>query len=120
MLLRRLEDCPEFVAGDRTVLRELLHPGKQAARVGYSVAHGFVPVGERSTRHRLTASEVYYFIAGRGLFHLDQESAVVERGTLLCVPPGAVQSVENTSEEPLEFLCLVEPAWTPASETVLE
>ena len=28
MLLRRLEDCDEFIAGDLTRLREILHPDK--------------------------------------------------------------------------------------------
>ena len=57
---------PEFLAGDHTRLRELLHPAKQALALGYSMAHGVLAPGARSKRHRLTSSEVYYIIAGRG------------------------------------------------------
>ena len=34
MLKRTLADCREFVAGDHTVLRELMHPAKEAAALG--------------------------------------------------------------------------------------
>ena len=61
-----LADRPEFLAGDHTVLRELLHPSKQPVALGYSLAHGTLAPGVRSKWHRLTSSEVYYIIAGQG------------------------------------------------------
>lgn len=120
MWTRTLADCEVFLAGDHTVLRELLHPAKQAAQVGYSLAHGTLAPGRRSKRHRLASSEVYYFIAGDGRFVLDGVTRSVGRGTVVYVPPGGVQHVENTGTVELEFLCLVEPAWKPEDEQVLE
>jgi mannose-6-phosphate isomerase-like protein (cupin superfamily) len=120
MFVARLADCPEFLAGDHTHLRELLHPAKHGARVSYSVAHGWLAPGERSKRHVLSASEVYYFLAGTGDFRVDGAGVQVGPGTLLCVPPRSEQWVENTGPGTLEFLCLVEPAWTPACEEVVE
>lgn len=120
MFIARLNDCPEFLAGDHTVLRELLHPAKASATVGYSLAHGTLKPKTRSKRHRLASSEVYYFLAGEGRFWIGDESATVTPGTVVYVPPNGVQWVENTGSAMLEFLCLVDPAWKPKDEAVLE
>ena len=115
-----LADRPEFLAGDHTVLRELLHPAKQPLALGYSVAHGTLAPGVRSKWHRLTSSEVYYFIAGRGRMTVDDLVVSVEPGSVIYVPPGGKQSLENSGPTAIEFLCLVDPAWRPEHEAVLE
>jgi mannose-6-phosphate isomerase-like protein (cupin superfamily) len=115
-----LNECRDFLAGDRTILRELLHPAKASASVGYSLAHGKLTAGSRSKRHRLASSEVYYFVTGKGRFWIGAESATVETGAMVYVPPGAEQWLENTGTTVLEFLCLVDPAWRAADEEVLE
>ncbi len=38
MFLKHLKDCDEFVAGDDSLLRELLHPDKADLRLRYSLA----------------------------------------------------------------------------------
>ena len=120
MLITRLNECREFLAGDHTLLRELLHPEKAPIKVGYSLAHGRLEPGKRSKRHSLVSTEVYYFLSGCGLFQVGDESAAVGPGALAYVPPGAVQSLENTGTSVMEFLCLVDPAWKPEDEKVLE
>lgn len=120
MLKRTLADCEEFLAGDHTVLRELLHPAKQAVQLGYSLAHGRLAPGRRSKWHALASSEVYYFIAGTGRFLIDQDTIAVEGGSVVYVPPGGRQSLENTGTRDIEFLCLVDPAWRAEDEQVFE
>lgn len=120
MVIRHVNDCREFLAGDHTVLRELVRPEPGVLDVRYSLAQGRLLPGACSKRHVLTVSEVYYFLAGEGRIHVGSESAPVTRGTVVAVPPGAEQWVENTGRETLEFLCLVDPAWTPACERILE
>jgi mannose-6-phosphate isomerase-like protein (cupin superfamily) len=120
MLKRSLSDCDEFLAGDHTVLRELLHPAKHAVKVGYSVAHGSLAAGQRSKSHILTSSEVYYFMSGHGTMTINDEACDVAAGSIVYVPPGANQSLENTGPSRIEFLCLVDPAWRMEDETVLE
>jgi mannose-6-phosphate isomerase-like protein (cupin superfamily) len=115
-----LADRLEFLAGDHTVLRELLHPAKQPLALRYSVAHGTLAPGVRSKWHRLTSSEVYYIIAGRGRLTIDDSVVSVESGSVIYVPPGGTQSLENSGPTALEFLCLVDPAWRPEDEEVLE
>jgi mannose-6-phosphate isomerase-like protein (cupin superfamily) len=120
LLKKTLADCQEFLAGDHTILREFLHPAKDAVTLGYSLAHGKLPAGRRSKWHVLTSSEVYYFMAGQGTFTIDEERCSVEAGSMVYVPPGGRQSLENTGTSDMEFLCLVDPAWRREDETVEE
>ncbi|MBH0202448.1 MAG: cupin domain-containing protein [Nitrospira sp.] len=115
-----LADRPEFLAGDETRLREIFHPAKHQLKLNYSLAHGTLPPGQRSKRHVLASSEVYYFISGRGRFTMDDHATLIEPGTTIYVPPGGEQFVENTGETDIEFLCLVDPAWRMEDEAILE
>lgn len=118
MLIRKLLDCPEFIAGDGTRLRELLHPDKQDIALRYSLAHAIVPVGQVSVPHALTTSEVYYILSGVGEMHINDEVQRVEPGDAVYIPPNARQFIRNGGEEPLVFICLVDPAWRKEDETI--
>ncbi|MFM7428158.1 MAG: cupin domain-containing protein [Elainella sp.] len=118
MLIRSLGDCPEFVAGDATLLRELLHPDKQSVQLRYNLAHAILAAGQTSTPHRLKTSEVYYVLSGRGEMHIDQETQVIQPGDAVYIPPGARQYVRNLGSEALVFLCIVDPAWRAEDEAV--
>ncbi len=112
MLIRKLRECPEITAGDRTRLRELLHPDSAHGFAGrYSLAHAIVRPGAQSVRHRLQTDEVYYILSGHGRMHIDDESAAVEPGDAIEIPPRSLQWIENTGESDLVFLCIVDPAW---------
>ncbi|MBU6433582.1 MAG: cupin domain-containing protein [Nitrospirae bacterium] len=84
------------------------------------MAYGTLAPGARSKRHRLTSSEVYYIIAGLGRLTIDDSVVSVEQGSVVYVPPGGKQSLENSGPTAIEFLCLVDPAWRPEDEEVLE
>ncbi len=120
MRIRKLSQCPEFVAGDNTRLRELLHPDREYPFEGrYSLAHATVAPGERSTAHKLATDEVYYILSGEGVMRIDNESAPVEPGDAIEIPAGSMQWIENGGETPLVFLCIVDPAWREEDEEVL-
>ncbi len=119
MLTKSLAACKEILAGDHTILREVLHPTRDAATIGYSLAHAKLTRGTASLPHRLKTSEVYYFISGQGRMHVDGESTAVTREQALFVPPGAVQYLENTGADDLVFLCIVDPAWKAEDEEAL-
>ena len=119
MLKRSLSKLPEFIAGDRSILREFLNPEKETfEKVNYSIAHATVPPETITHKHKLTSSEIYYIISGKGTMHIDTESSDVEPDDLVYIPPGSMQWIVNSSGENLKFLCFVEPAWTEACETV--
>lgn len=120
MLVRRLEDCREFVAADGSVLRELLHPVKKPMEIRYSLAHAKVAGGQSTLPHRLASCEVYYILAGRGMMHIDREARSVGSGCAIYIPPGSVQYIENVEDTDLIFLCIVDPAWCGQDEEVLK
>ena len=119
MIIRDLQQCEEFIAGDKTILRELLHPDKADLKIRYSLAHAVVKSGNSSQQHRLKTSEVYYILEGNGMMHINEESEKVRSGQAIYIPPHATQYIENIGESDLKFLCIVDPAWRPEDEAVL-
>ena len=119
MFIKDLKDCKEFLAGDKTVLRELLHPDKQNLELHYSLAHATLKNGETSTPHKLKTSEVYYIIEGEGVMHINNETKKVCSGQVIYIPPNAIQYIESTGKLPLKFLCIVDPAWKKEDEEIL-
>ena len=119
MLIKKLKDCAEITAGDRTRLRELLHPARDAVAIRYSLAVARLAPGKQSQAHRLSTAEVYYLVRGSGVMHIGDEAAEVVAGDAVYIPPESVQWFENTGEEEIEFICIVDPAWRPEDEQVL-
>ena len=119
MYVKKLNDCDEFIAGDNSILRELLHPDKADLKIRYSLAYAIVPAGQKTTPHKLRTSEVYYILNGEGLMHIGQESFNVTPQCAIYIPPGSAQFIENTGNTQLEFLCIVDPAWQESDENVL-
>jgi len=120
MLIRHLRDCEEFIAGDGSILRELLRPAQGVIAIRYSLAHAKVKPGERTTPHRLTTTEVYYLLQGQGRMHIGEEAKEVTAGSAVYIPPRSVQWIENTGTADLIFLCLVDPAWRPDDEEIID
>lgn len=120
MRIRKLKDCPEFLAGDRSRLRELAHPDRDYPfDARYSLAHAIVDTGGKTDPHRLKSDELYYILSGVGILHINAESAMVEPADAIEIPPGATQWIENTGSAPLVFLCIVDPAWRVEDEEVI-
>jgi mannose-6-phosphate isomerase-like protein (cupin superfamily) len=119
MFIKDLKNCKEIIAGDNTVLRELLHPDKEAIKLRYSLAHAVLKHGGTSLRHKLKSSEVYYILDGEGIMHINDEHAKVCKGHAIYVPPDSIQFIENTGRTDLKFLCIVEPAWRKEDEEIM-
>jgi len=120
MLIKALQNCNEFIAGDNTILRELLHPDKMDLKLRYSLAHAVVKPAETSLWHKLkTSSEVYYILEGEGIMYIDNESKQVYPGQTIYIPPNAKQRIKNTGKADLKFLCIVDPAWKKEDEDIL-
>ncbi len=122
MILKKMGDLKEIVALDDTIIREMLNPKHDTIplHLGYSLAHATLPPRKTSLPHRFkTASEVYYILKGEGMMHIDHEIEKVGPGDTVYIPPKAVQSIENTGETNLEFLCIVYPEWKPDAEELV-
>jgi len=118
MYIKHLKDCPEFIAGDDSHLREILNPEKEKMKINYSLAWAYIKPGERTLNHRLTVSEIYFILKGKGKMHINDEKRV-NKGDTIYIPLNAAQFIENTGKENLEFLCIVDPAWMPDAEKIL-
>ena len=118
MFIKDLQHCEEFIAGDNSRLRELLHPDKADIAIRYSLAHAVIKPGSTSTPHMLRTSEVYYILEGEGIMHINNESARVSPGQAVYIPPHARQYIKNTGRSDLIFLCIVDPAWRCEDEEV--
>ena len=119
MLVKDIQECSYFTAKDGSILCELLHPLREEREIALhcSIAHARLPRGMNTLPHKLQESaEVYYFLEGEGILHVDKKSAEVKPGRAVYVPPGAVQYLENTGNRELSFLCIVDPMWTAAQD----
>ena len=117
-MVRKLKAIEPIIAGDRSLLREILHPDKLAVDIRYSLAYASVKPQSRTLPHKLQHTEVYYIARGRGRIHIDNEIEEVTETDTIYIPPGAVQFLENTGQQNLEFLCIVDPAWQSRIETI--
>jgi mannose-6-phosphate isomerase-like protein (cupin superfamily) len=120
MIIHSLSSRHEFMAGDGTTLRELLHGQKDGLSCGYSLAQARLAPGQASFLHRLATSEVYYILVGRGRMEIGGEVRDVSVGDTVYIPPGAAQRITNSGPVELAFLCIVDPAWREENEEIIE
>ena len=121
MLIKNIYECDEFVAGDDSHLREVLHPKNDKLKLRYSIAHVVVSPEDRTFLHRLkTSSEVYYILQGRGMIFVGEEVKKVKTGDVIYIPPGFKQKIHNIGKDDLAFLCIVSPPWSKKDEEIIE
>jgi len=119
MFIKDLQDSKEFIAGDNTLLRELLHPDKAELDIRYSLAHAILKPGLTSQPHKLKTSEVYYILEGIGTMYIEDEIEEVGPGQAIYIPPDAKQFIKNTGDTELKFICIVDPAWRVEDEEII-
>lgn len=119
MFIRDIASAEEIVAGDHTLLKEMFNPLKDDLDLRYSLAVARVQPDGLSYLHRLKSSEVYFFLKGTGIMRIDDETAQVQAGQAVYVPPGATQQVLNVGDQELIFVCIVDPAWRKEEEEIL-
>jgi mannose-6-phosphate isomerase-like protein (cupin superfamily) len=122
MIVKKLNGLKEIVALDDTIIREVLNPRhtETPLHLGYSLAHATLSPNKTSLPHRFkNASEVYYILNGEGMMYIDDETENVGPGDTIYIPPLTVQSIKNTGQTNLEFLCIVYPEWQPEAEELV-
>jgi mannose-6-phosphate isomerase-like protein (cupin superfamily) len=119
MFVRKINTIASFEAGDKSLLKEILHPAKHPVDIRYSLAWATVKSGQKTESHRLVHAEVYHILRGQGRVSINNEENDVEETDTVYIPPHATQWIANTGEIDLEFLCIVDPAWEPRIETIL-
>ena len=120
MFKKSLSDIPSFIAGDKTIIKEFVHPKNDAVAINYSLAHAVVEIGQASEPHiLLKSSELYVILAGEGELFIGDESAILRGGETALVPAGALQWIRNVGDVPLAFYVIVSPPWDEGQEVVL-
>ncbi len=107
---------PAACGAEESMIRQIFHPHTYKLETRYSIAHCTLGPGKSTKPHVLKSSEVYYIIKCSGTIYGDKENADVGPGKSVYVPPNSGQSIKNTSDVQLEFLCIVDPAWRKEDE----
>jgi mannose-6-phosphate isomerase-like protein (cupin superfamily) len=119
MFIKSVQGGHHFQAFDHTTLCELIHPARDGLALPYSIAHAVLKPGMASLPHLLKeSSEVYFILEGKGVMHIDNESATVVQGQAVYIPPGSKQFIQNTGTDDLKFLGIVHPMWRKEDEVV--
>lgn len=118
MDIHNIARVPAFTTKDGSEIRELLaHRNSRVQK--QSLAEARLPPGGRTTPHyHPQTEEIYYILEGTGRMTIGEDRQAVTPGDAIAIPPGAVHTIECTSDVPLKFLCCCAPAYEH-SDTVL-
>lgn len=108
----RYQDIKAFITKDRSEIRELMHPAVHK-NSQQSLAEATVPVGAETIKHKhRQTEELYHITQGAGLMTLGDQQFEVKVGDTICIKPGTVHNIRNTSDVPLKILCSCSPAYS--------
>jgi len=120
MKVRKVEEVEALEGNEGTIIRQIFHPHNTLNGITYSLSHSLVMPGKRSKIHKMKTSEIYYILDGKGILHIDDEVFTVSKDHAIYIPPHSKQFIENTGNEELKILCIVDPAWRQEDEIALE
>ncbi|NIP62787.1 MAG: cupin domain-containing protein [Nitrosopumilaceae archaeon] len=120
MHIRKFKDVKPFAGRDKTEIRQYFQPDNTNKEIRYSLAHFTLGPSNRSAKHKINSSEVYFILEGRGEIVIDGDVFEVDAGDAVFIPPQRIQFIKNIGDMDLKFLCIVDPAWRQEDEIILE
>ncbi len=120
MLLQRNSEIDSIQGNEGTKIKQYFHPRNTLNGINYSIAQFTLESEKKSKLHKISSSEIYYILEGKGVLKINNEAYKVEKDDSVYVPPNSKQCIENTGTDDLRFLCVVEPAWKAGNEILLE
>ena len=120
MSIRKSSEIETILGSEGTKIKQYFHPHNTLNGIGYSLAHFTLESGKKSTLHKIKSSEIYYILEGEAKLTIDNEIYQLKKENQIYVTPSSKQYIENAGKSDLRFLCIVEPAWKPEDETILE
>ena len=119
MITKKIQDTAPINADEGTEIRQIFHPHNTLDGIRYSLAQSTIQPGKKSKSHKMKTSEVYFVLEGKGVLHIDGIPIIIEEHQSVFVPPFSIQYLENTCNEELKVLCIVDPAWKKDDEVLL-
>ena len=120
MSVRKSSEIEEILGSEGSKIKQYFHPHNTLNGIGYSLAHFTLEPGGKTTLHKIKSSEVYFILEGEAVLMIEGETYKVKKDDSVYIPPSSKQYIKNTGNVDLRFLCIVEPAWKPEDETILE
>ena len=120
MSVRKSSEIETITGIEGTALKQYFHPHNTLNGINYSLAQFTLEPGKKSLLHKIQSSEIYYILEGDAVMRINEESYQLKKDDSVYVPPMSEQYIENTGSVNLRFLCIVEPAWKPEDEIILE
>lgn len=120
MSVRKDINIESIHGNEGTEIKQYFHPHNTLNGISYSLAQFSLEPRKKTLRHRLKSSEVYYILEGNARLTVDKEVFDIKKDDSVYVPPMSEQFIENTGNEKLRFLCIVEPAWKQPDDEILE
>lgn len=115
-----LDSVKPIDGNEGTKIRQIFHPHNTMLGIRYSIIKCTLEPGKNSKQHILKSSEIYYVLSGSGILQIDGQGFQVKANQAIYVPPHSKQFIQNTGKTPLEFLCIVDPAWRIEDELVIK
>jgi mannose-6-phosphate isomerase-like protein (cupin superfamily) len=102
------DETAEYLTDERCYILELAN---SIADPDASVARARVRPGVTTKKHLVAGTiERYVIVSGEGDVHVDGlGDRRVSSGDVIVIPPGVIQSVTNTGDTDLVFLCVCTP-----------
>ena len=120
MSVRKNSEIETIPGNEGTKIKQYFHPHNTLNGISYSLAQFTLNIGKKSLLHKIKSSEIYYILEGDAVLRINKESHQLKKDDSIYVPPMTEQCIENTGLTNLRFLCIVEPAWKPEDEIILE
>ena len=120
MSLRKNSEITSINGNEGTKIKQYFDPENTEKKIHYSMIQCTLESGKRSKLHKLLSSEIYYILEGDCTLKINGDSFQLNKDDSMFVHPNSTQQIENTGLNELKFLCIVDPAWKPEIEILLE
>ena len=111
----------EFIeGGEGAKIKQYFHPHNTLNGINYSIAQFSLEVGKKTKLHKIKSSEIYYILQGKAELKINNGRFELGENDSAYVPPNSKQFIKNIGTQNLRFLCIVEPAWKPEDDELLE
>jgi mannose-6-phosphate isomerase-like protein (cupin superfamily) len=116
----KLQECQQFTTRDGSKIREIMAP-RNSIIERQSLAEAVIPLGGETQEHyHATSEEIYFIFSGIGEMQFLDETARVEPGDAIALPPGTRHKIRNIGNNDLVFLCICVPPYEHEDTVITE